>query len=143
LGNFFRTIPALCFLRVGPRLLESRLQFLVVEGKQNVAGFNAIAFANEHFVDTAAYFRPYTNVARFDGTGANQRVVPVEPTCVHGRGGHHNSYRENDEKAFPVHELIPCLGNDPGCEVVTPWRDRKSTRLNSSHRTISYAVFCL
>src|SRR5437773_2731123 len=23
------------------------------------------------------------------------------------------------------------------------WRDRKSTRLNSSHITISYAVFCL
>src|SRR5207248_7737376 len=27
--------------------------------------------------------------------------------------------------------------SQPGC------RDRKSTRLNSSHRTISYAVFCL
>src|SRR5437867_10196026 len=26
---------------------------------------------------------------------------------------------------------------------VRPWGDRKSTRLNSSHRTISYAVFCL
>src|SRR5207248_11230266 len=25
----------------------------------------------------------------------------------------------------------------------SPERDRKSTRLNSSHRTISYAVFCL
>src|SRR5207248_5958776 len=25
----------------------------------------------------------------------------------------------------------------------TPGKDRKSTRLNSSHRTISYAVFCL
>src|SRR5207248_4286780 len=25
----------------------------------------------------------------------------------------------------------------------SPVRDRKSTRLNSSHRTISYAVFCL
>src|SRR5260221_8258741 len=24
-----------------------------------------------------------------------------------------------------------------------PWRDRKSTRLNSSHTVISYAVFCL
>src|SRR2546427_11448247 len=24
-----------------------------------------------------------------------------------------------------------------------PWRDRKSTRLNSSHSQISYAVFCL
>src|SRR5207248_11164524 len=30
-------------------------------------------------------------------------------------------------------------------EMVAAWmfQDRKSTRLNSSHRTISYAVFCL
>src|SRR5256885_8316921 len=27
--------------------------------------------------------------------------------------------------------------------VMEPWRDRKSTRLNSSHLVISYAVFCL
>src|SRR5438876_2616588 len=27
--------------------------------------------------------------------------------------------------------------------VITPTRDRKSTRLNSSHPSISYAVFCL
>src|SRR5207248_11448407 len=27
--------------------------------------------------------------------------------------------------------------------IAVPGRDRKSTRLNSSHRTISYAVFCL
>src|SRR5438132_4601680 len=34
----------------------------------------------------------------------------------------------------------PTLGrrNSP-----TRWRDRKSTRLNSSHTVISYAVFCL
>src|SRR5207248_10607723 len=31
---------------------------------------------------------------------------------------------------------------DPNLSVL-PFRDRKSTRLNSSHRTISYAVFCL
>src|SRR5207248_2595421 len=32
----------------------------------------------------------------------------------------------------------------PGGRVAfTVWEDRKSTRLNSSHRTISYAVFCL
>src|SRR5690625_5508703 len=30
---------------------------------------------------------------------------------------------------------------DPG--EVSTWRDRKSTRLNSSHVAISYAVFCL
>src|SRR2546430_10715499 len=28
-------------------------------------------------------------------------------------------------------------------EIGRPWRDRKSTRLNSSHSQISYAVFCL
>src|SRR5699024_12782500 len=27
--------------------------------------------------------------------------------------------------------------------LVTNWQDRKSTRLNSSHVSISYAVFCL
>ena len=30
-----------------------------------------------------------------------------------------------------------------GVEAVAPEKDRKSTRLNSSHRCISYAVFCL
>src|SRR2546430_5382643 len=30
-----------------------------------------------------------------------------------------------------------------GDEKATPHRDRKSTRLNSSHSQISYAVFCL
>src|SRR5438094_5177396 len=30
-----------------------------------------------------------------------------------------------------------------GCSSDRANRDRKSTRLNSSHRTISYAVFCL
>src|SRR5437773_12544040 len=29
------------------------------------------------------------------------------------------------------------------CEILRAARDRKSTRLNSSHITISYAVFCL
>src|SRR5437867_8610885 len=31
----------------------------------------------------------------------------------------------------------------PPSAPVVPTSDRKSTRLNSSHRTISYAVFCL
>src|SRR5438094_6622546 len=34
--------------------------------------------------------------------------------------------------------LLACIRPPPA-----PSRDRKSTRLNSSHRTISYAVFCL
>src|SRR5437867_7154478 len=35
--------------------------------------------------------------------------------------------------------LLGVLGNAEALKAV----DRKSTRLNSSHRTISYAVFCL
>src|SRR5207248_9406943 len=34
-------------------------------------------------------------------------------------------------------------GSFPSRDRAPPRRDRKSTRLNSSHRTISYAVFCL
>src|SRR5207244_9106194 len=41
--------------------------------------------------------------------------------------------RETEAEAAP-------LGRD---EVVEDFRDRKSTRLNSSHQIISYAVFCL
>src|SRR5688572_31936206 len=35
------------------------------------------------------------------------------------------------------------LGGSNGISVVCPDGDRKSTRLNSSHSQISYAVFCL
>src|SRR5207244_12344151 len=31
----------------------------------------------------------------------------------------------------------------PNCSFMSQFRDRKSTRLNSSHQIISYAVFCL
>src|SRR5690242_21514248 len=37
--------------------------------------------------------------------------------------------------------LVPMAMETRG--VVAEWRDRKSTRLNSSHMSISYAVFCL
>src|SRR5438094_6344521 len=42
------------------------------------------------------------------------------------------------EAGFDRHPPAESLTN--GLEI---YRDRKSTRLNSSHRTISYAVFCL
>src|SRR5207244_7863588 len=39
----------------------------------------------------------------------------------------------------------PCAIHQPQsfCRLLGPDRDRKSTRLNSSHQIISYAVFCL
>src|SRR5438552_10648586 len=38
--------------------------------------------------------------------------------------------------------LVPSAEFFPG-QNGSPFRDRKSTRLNSSHQIISYAVFCL
>src|SRR6266516_7981075 len=38
---------------------------------------------------------------------------------------------------------LPTNGPPAPTAQAPPTRDRKSTRLNSSHRTISYAVFCL
>src|SRR3712207_7467830 len=51
----------------------------------------------------------------------------------------------SDEAALPVPLVEPVLLNRLGAETMQfPVRqDRKSTRLNSSHANISYAVFCL
>src|SRR5437867_10238902 len=39
--------------------------------------------------------------------------------------------------------FIASIGYNFVIDIATKPSDRKSTRLNSSHRTISYAVFCL
>src|SRR5437867_9017470 len=62
------------------------------------------------------------------------------------------SFRSNARRYGPRRELAASAKErawePPGTgtsarDAGAPRRDRKSTRLNSSHRTISYAVFCL
>src|SRR2546427_9101857 len=53
--------------------------------------------------------------------------------------------------ALPISSLIPRIRTKRNCrrlrenreKLCANWGDRKSTRLNSSHSQISYAVFCL
>src|SRR5436189_3866879 len=56
----------------------------------------------------------------------------------------HDAFRSSGARLVRVPERRPApdgdLGRRPQPGV---WLDRKSTRLNSSHRCISYAVFCL
>src|SRR5437867_8995858 len=59
---------------------------------------------------------------------------------------HDDKGRENEvDMVVPAEQVKPhhiaTMRNDAGGLVCLA--DRKSTRLNSSHRTISYAVFCL
>src|SRR5207248_11462329 len=63
---------------------------------------------------------PYTTLFRSLGHDAGRRLEPARRVHVHQRRRRHAHVHR---RGHP--------------------QDRKSTRLNSSHRTISYAVFCL
>src|SRR3712207_7785678 len=70
---------------------------------------------------------PYTTL--FRSRAALTFVAPLIARSPHGRGLF--TFR-----AFELFEAVPEL-------VAGESEDRKSTRLNSSHANISYAVFCL
>src|SRR5256885_7763027 len=72
---------------------------------------------------------PYTTLFRSDRDRDHGRFV-ADPVEQRHRFGGHAPHRGADGRR---HDVI----NDPDPE------DRKSTRLNSSHLVISYAVFCL
>src|SRR5437867_5231125 len=58
-------------------------------------------------------------------------------------GGYLGEHVIPDQQVSPPAAGSPLPGRLPPKELYPGWQDRKSTRLNSSHRTISYAVFCL
>src|SRR3712207_7527324 len=76
---------------------------------------------------------PYTTLFRSatPGIRVEQGQRPKEPLAVSERHGDHRP-----ERQVPHHGQVLRSGGR-GAE------DRKSTRLNSSHANISYAVFCL
>src|SRR5687768_17709314 len=62
------------------------------------------------------------------------------PRCRHFRS---ESYLPRRSVPLPSGRLHPRPALPPAENPWQPARDRKSTRLNSSHGYISYAVFCL
>src|SRR5438105_12479567 len=50
-------------------------------------------------------------------------------------------HRSSHRQGPPAHQRLAATCSAAGSR--SGWRDRKSTRLNSSHEWISYAVFCL
>src|SRR5205085_6676012 len=67
--------------------------------------------------------------------GAERHAGPEEPGDRKRRGERHR------ERGDAADEELP--GDASGKRGARDARDRKSTRLNSSHSQISYAVFCL
>src|SRR3712207_7077759 len=73
---------------------------------------------------------PYTTLFRSD----------VQPDVAAAAGPHGREHLVEGRDALTGHrDLARKLRQRPGAAV----QDRKSTRLNSSHANISYAVFCL
>src|SRR3712207_8120736 len=73
------------------------------------------------------------------------RSLPDAPLPVHHRGArpvpHHLRPGVRLERALL--DGLDVAGDADHAVGVVPGEDRKSTRLNSSHANISYAVFCL
>src|SRR3712207_7337300 len=87
---------------------------------------------------------PYTTLFR---SGVRVAVREAEPRQ---RVGPEHVARGAELAGRPVHHAgeVPAEAADPAFLEVQraerqPGQDRKSTRLNSSHANISYAVFCL
>src|SRR5258708_26787524 len=81
---------------------------------------------------------PYTTLFR-SRSGSRQRACSRVMQDIDQIG------RPVDDSLLLAHDerkVLP-LARLGGCDVGRPRRDRKSTRLNSSHQIISYAVFCL
>src|SRR5690348_17994943 len=85
---------------------------------------------------------PYTTLFRSlveTGEEALGGGLPGGPDGVAGRG---TRRRQVQHRRPPVGRIRGALDQAPPLQIVDDL-DRKSTRLNSSHPSISYAVFCL
>src|SRR5258708_27657464 len=60
-----------------------------------------------------------------------------------GRGRPRNWTDGLPNQYLKLPKLLPLVRGNPFVGEEAPGTDRKSTRLNSSHQIISYAVFCL
>src|SRR5690606_40110579 len=79
---------------------------------------------------------PYTTLFRSGQDHANTGLPALEP----GRAERVVRPHEVHHRVFLPAELPLPVGDGPALHAPA---DRKSTRLNSSHVKISYAVFCL
>src|SRR3712207_8116228 len=79
---------------------------------------------------------PYTTLFRSNGE-ARKAAGPCPARRDHGSLGRAHGGPRRSRRRDAARE------GARAAEAHHPWRDRKSTRLNSSHANISYAVFCL
>src|SRR3712207_7490602 len=82
---------------------------------------------------------PYTTLFRSNASPDVRRDFATWFDRAVPDGAPYWTHTLEGEDDMPAHVKASLLG----FSVSVPVRDRKSTRLNSSHANISYAVFCL
>src|SRR5256885_6026286 len=75
--------------------------------------------------------------------GFGDSVHGVSPQCLHGWKPHARNRPATPQRSFWRMVMRKSGAYQPGPCASQNCKDRKSTRLNSSHLVISYAVFCL
>src|SRR2546422_5911335 len=81
---------------------------------------------------------PYTTLFRSSRAGRSALSASAPFQTLQKEGTHFGKKPPLGSKLQNTPALVPVLSR-----VLRPLLDRKSTRLNSSHGYISYAVFCL
>src|SRR5258708_20848422 len=85
---------------------------------------------------------PYTTLFRSQ-TYPQSRYVGYEVFAPFVARATANAQEAGVADRVRFHHLDVSEGLPEQYDVITTFEDRKSTRLNSSHQIISYAVFCL
>src|SRR3712207_7220945 len=84
---------------------------------------------------------PYTTLFRSVGDGRNATAQAQE--ALRGIGSLRRRSGPRGRLLRLVGTILGITQIDYAFDLICDHRDRKSTRLNSSHANISYAVFCL
>src|SRR5947207_1823039 len=108
--------------------------------------------ATAHTRPTPAVRHPQTTSSESDLYPPHRHDAALDPTplptrrssdLVHQVGDHRARGRQGSRAGAVVERRSDGIAYGAGAGALPTARDRKSTRLNSSHTVISYAVFCL
>src|SRR5206468_11663606 len=101
--------------------------------------YSASAHLDVHSFPT----RRSSDLLRATSRNIRERAIPISSAHrFHNILRPIEMLRTNSDHASPKTRLVSLISDDCCCQQPI-YPDRKSTRLNSSHDQISYAVFCL
>src|SRR5690348_12951532 len=135
-----RFVSALCFERIPQPVVEKTKDLMVDWLGSALAGKGARpVVALEHF---ASSMGPATGLAEVLPSGGS--TTAYFAALINGAASHVAEQDDvhNGSVFHPAAVVFPAVLAAAQSEQ-SSGRDRKSTRLNSSHPSISYAVFCL